>query len=187
MKAGDLFSLPTGLHASVNIRDPPAASELEQERQQRQQQLQQSQQQRGVTPRCGTTQVLDDLLSSQPSMAKHAEVLKKLSKTLDEERKDFSKLEQQVWDSLTEHEIMEASFDRQFEAQQTIGGKMADSLSEVGGSWRFVGFFAAFILMWIVANFSLKAAWDPFPFILLNLCLSCLVSSKKLISCPILR
>lgn len=70
---------------------------------------------------------------------------------------------------------MEASFDRQFEAQQTFGGQAADYVAAVGGSWRFVFCFAIFILVWAVLNTAFDGiAWDPYPFILLNLFLSCL-------------
>ena len=70
---------------------------------------------------------------------------------------------------------MEASFDRQFEAQQTFGGQAADYVAAVGGSWRFVFFFAVFIAAWAALNTAVgPAAWDPYPYILLNLFLSCL-------------
>ncbi len=71
---------------------------------------------------------------------------------------------------------MEASFDRQFEAHRTFGDTSAEYMAAVGGSWRFVFGFAGFIVLWMLINsaFGDRAAWDPYPYILLNLVLSCL-------------
>jgi uncharacterized membrane protein len=59
----------------------------------------------------------------------------------------------------------------------TFGEKISDSIAEFGGSWTFILGFCGFILVWIVVNSLLmKGASDPFPFILLNLILSCLAA-----------
>ena len=59
----------------------------------------------------------------------------------------------------------------------TRGEKLADKLSEVAGSWGFIIGFATFIILWIIINlYIMKKAMDPYPFILLNLLLSCLAS-----------
>ncbi|MFC5503236.1 DUF1003 domain-containing protein [Lysinimonas soli] len=55
----------------------------------------------------------------------------------------------------------------------TKGDKAADRLRNVMGSWFFVGGFVAFMIVWAIVN-SFKIAWDPYPFILLNLFLSML-------------
>ena len=55
----------------------------------------------------------------------------------------------------------------------TRGDLAADRLRNVMGSWFFVGGFVAFMIVWAIVN-SLKVAWDPYPFILLNLFLSML-------------
>ncbi len=61
---------------------------------------------------------------------------------------------------------------------RTIGEKAADYIAEFGGSWTFISLFLIFLGVWIGINyyalFSLK--WDPYPFILLNLFLSCLAA-----------
>ena len=59
----------------------------------------------------------------------------------------------------------------------TPGDRMADSLAEAVGSWRFIGSFLIFIFLWMALN--VVAAfhhWDPYPFILLNLVLSCVAA-----------
>jgi uncharacterized membrane protein len=58
------------------------------------------------------------------------------------------------------------------------GEKIADSVARIGGSWKFIISFGIFLLIWIVSNtlLLLNKGWDPYPFILLNLCLSCLAS-----------
>jgi uncharacterized membrane protein len=63
----------------------------------------------------------------------------------------------------------------------TLGQKAADSLAKWAGSWTFIIFFIFFILSWILINsyFAIKFfnnIFDPFPFILLNLMLSCLAA-----------
>tara|TARA_Y100000310_G_scaffold338251_1_gene427376 strand:+ start:825 stop:1229 length:405 start_codon:yes stop_codon:yes gene_type:complete len=59
----------------------------------------------------------------------------------------------------------------------TAGEKAADSLTAGMGSWTFIIFFLAFIALWVAANvYAWVNQWDPYPFILLNLALSCLAA-----------
>jgi len=59
----------------------------------------------------------------------------------------------------------------------TRGERMADAVARFGGSWKFISIFAAFLLIWMAINiFGWISAWDPYPFILLNLVLSCLAA-----------
>ena len=68
--------------------------------------------------------------------------------------------------------------DKENDAKMTFGDKVADKLSEIAGSWTFIILFCSFLIFWIVLNlFLLKdKAIDPYPFILLNLLLSCLAA-----------
>ncbi|MBL8625867.1 MAG: DUF1003 domain-containing protein [Myxococcales bacterium] len=60
---------------------------------------------------------------------------------------------------------------------QTRGQRAADRVAQIGGSWKFVLSFGAFLLVWCIVNTALALrAFDPFPFILLNLILSCLAA-----------
>ncbi len=60
---------------------------------------------------------------------------------------------------------------------RTIGQRASDKLTEHMGSWHFILLFFAFLSIWMTTNVLLLIyRWDPYPFILLNLCLSCLAA-----------
>lgn len=65
--------------------------------------------------------------------------------------------------------------DKQQEENTTFGEKMADKISAIAGSWFFIMLFVLFLVLWIILNaFVLTEKIDPYPFILLNLVLSCI-------------
>lgn len=67
--------------------------------------------------------------------------------------------------------------DKQEEGSITFGEKAADKISEAVGSWKFILIFCGFIVFWIILNgICLLNPIDPFPFILLNLLLSCVAA-----------
>lgn len=65
-----------------------------------------------------------------------------------------------------------------YHARRTFGEKLADQVAAFGGSWSFIISFALFIMGWIIINSHkiLTSPLDPFPYILLNLILSCLAA-----------
>ena len=63
-----------------------------------------------------------------------------------------------------------------FEEQLTLGQRVADRVAAFGGSWTFIGLFLLGMAVWIALNAAHAATFDPFPFILLNLLLSCLAA-----------
>ncbi|HXS11600.1 MAG TPA: DUF1003 domain-containing protein [Acidobacteriaceae bacterium] len=64
-----------------------------------------------------------------------------------------------------------------FEENETVGEKVADRVASFGGSWMFIGLFLFFEVVYVAINIALKhKAWDPYPFILLNLFLSMLAA-----------
>ena len=63
-----------------------------------------------------------------------------------------------------------------FDDQMTFGQRIADQVARFGGSWTFIGIFLFLMMIWMILNSELKAKWDPYPFILLNLVLSCLAA-----------
>jgi len=65
---------------------------------------------------------------------------------------------------------------QQFEEQMTFGQRVADRVASYGGSWTFIGTFLLLMLVWMILNTETSVRWDPYPFILLNLCLSCLAA-----------
>jgi len=63
-----------------------------------------------------------------------------------------------------------------FDQQMTLGQRVADRVAAFGGSWTFIGLFLLVMAVWIAINAARVATFDPFPFILLNLLLSCLAA-----------
>jgi len=59
----------------------------------------------------------------------------------------------------------------------TLGQRTADGITKWAGSWIFIISFLMFIVIWMIANiYAWTQEWDPYPFILLNLVLSCLAA-----------
>ncbi|PIO07670.1 hypothetical protein COU59_03105 [Candidatus Pacearchaeota archaeon CG10_big_fil_rev_8_21_14_0_10_34_12] len=66
-----------------------------------------------------------------------------------------------------------------FRVPRTIGQRAADNLTKWAGSWTFILSFLVFLVLWMIVNVSwiiFGRTWDPYPFILLNLVLSCLAA-----------
>ncbi len=99
---------------------------------------------------------------------------------LSEEMGEITTLEREVIESIREHEILASKPDDDASlASRTFGERTADHIARFGGSWRFIILFGVFIVVWIAANVLLwrgAAGPDPYPFILLNLILSCLAA-----------
>ena len=86
------------------------------------------------------------------------------------------KSEEELLDMLVDNPIS-VDVDKMEEENMTIGDKVADKLTKLAGSWKFIIGFSLFLIGWIVLNgFVLTHALDPFPFILLNLVLSCVAA-----------
>jgi uncharacterized membrane protein len=66
----------------------------------------------------------------------------------------------------------------EFEEKRTLGQRLADRLAAFGGSWKFILIFMSILFGWIILNsiILITRRFDPFPFILLNLVLSCLAA-----------
>jgi uncharacterized membrane protein len=65
-----------------------------------------------------------------------------------------------------------------FHQELNIGQKAADAIAKFGGSWAFIIIFFSFLILWMGINsfFLIKKPFDPYPYILLNLTLSCLAA-----------
>jgi uncharacterized membrane protein len=94
------------------------------------------------------------------------------------ERGELTTLEQQVVASLRDEEILSRDLNAEFSGRQGLGGRLADRMAEVAGSWVFIGCFMFVLLGWITVNsiHFMGHRFDPFPFILLNLVLSCIAA-----------
>ncbi len=102
------------------------------------------------------------------------EIVKMLLKGNELEEKD----EEELLDLLIDQPIS-IDVDKQEEAKMTRGDRVADKVSEVAGSWGFIVGFSSFLIFWIILNAVVLhegSEIDPYPFILLNLLLSCLAA-----------
>jgi uncharacterized membrane protein len=101
-----------------------------------------------------------------------------IKEVLEDEIGELSALDQEVIESLEQHEILSSDLSKQFERKLTFGERLSDHIAEFGGSWKFLISFGAVLVIWIAINGVILAthAFDPFPFILLNLILSCLAA-----------
>jgi uncharacterized membrane protein len=101
-----------------------------------------------------------------------------VKEVLEDEIGELSALDQEVVESLEQHEILSADLSKQFEKKLTFGERLSDRIAEFGGSWKFLISFGAVLLFWIALNgvVLVTHAFDPYPFILLNLVLSCLAA-----------
>ena len=95
-----------------------------------------------------------------------------------QDKGELTALEEQVVKSLKEHELLTKNLNVEYDQQISLGDRLADKLADFGGSWRFIGIFTGVLLLWILANtiLLLENAFDPYPYILLNLVLSCLAA-----------
>lgn len=84
--------------------------------------------------------------------------------------------ERNVIAALLRREPVSQDSNQAFAGQLTFGQRVADRVAEVGGSWTFLGLFGAFMLGWLLLNTERRGSFDPYPFILLNLVLSCLAA-----------
>jgi uncharacterized membrane protein len=97
---------------------------------------------------------------------------------IEAERGELSDLEKEVVESLAKNEILSMHVDQQFESKLTFGQRLSDRMASFGGSWGFIIIFACVLALWIFVNsfFLALKPFDPYPFILLNLILSCLAA-----------
>lgn len=97
---------------------------------------------------------------------------------LESEKGELTALEQGVLESIQEQEILAKNIDLEFEKKWSFGERLADRIADFGGSWTFLICFAAFLALWIGMNSYVLIAHppDPYPYIFLNLILSCLAA-----------
>ena len=97
---------------------------------------------------------------------------------LESEKGELTSLENEVLTSLRNHETLSKNVDSEFEGEWTLGERLADRIATFGGSWIFLILFGLFLLVWIGINSFILYVHppDPYPYILLNLILSCLAA-----------
>jgi uncharacterized membrane protein len=97
---------------------------------------------------------------------------------LESEKGELSALDREVLESLREHDTLTSDVDLEFERELTFGERLSDKIASFGGSWRFLIIFGGVLLGWIGINsaYLIRKPFDPYPYILLNLVLSCLAA-----------
>ena len=101
-----------------------------------------------------------------------------MTEFLRDESGQLSQLDQQVIQSFKDNKVISASMDGDVGGVTSIGARVADKVAEFGGSWTFIISFVIFLLIWIAFNIYWlhNKGFDPYPFILLNLILSCVAA-----------
>lgn len=97
----------------------------------------------------------------------------------DKESGELSNVEKQLIENIKDQEIITKNLYDQYNTELSFWDKASDRIATFGGSWKFIGVFFVFMALWMIANtiFSYYGkAWDKYPFILLNLILSCIAS-----------
>ncbi len=106
-----------------------------------------------------------------------SEYIQKLLEVQNEHQKLMNEI---VSSSIREHQSLIEKFQQEDEDRlpRTLGERVADRMATFGGSWTFIFVFFLFLTTWMIfnTNASAKDIFDPYPFILLNLFLSCLAA-----------
>ena len=101
-------------------------------------------------------------------MKENRKLLKEVLKDIQHDMTD-----EEVLNLLADSKISESPATKKY----TLGQRAADAIAKFAGSWAFIFSFTGVLLLWMVVNTILAAdAFDPFPFILLNLVLSCVAA-----------
>ena len=99
-----------------------------------------------------------------------------------ENRKLLKEVLKEIQHDMTDEEVLNLLADSKISEspateKYTLGQRAADAIAKFAGSWAFIFSFTGVLLLWMVVNTILAAdAFDPFPFILLNLVLSCVAA-----------
>lgn len=92
----------------------------------------------------------------------------------------ISKILSNIQDDMVDEEIIHLLLEQKISAnvheEYTFGQRAADKLAGFAGSWKFVGIFGFLLALWICFNSFVSSPFDAFPFILLNLFLSCIAA-----------
>lgn len=97
---------------------------------------------------------------------------------LTQELGELSSLEHKVIDSFQNHSILTDNIEDDDKTALSFGQRIADKVATFGGSWTFIISFCSFLVIWILVNvyWFHNQGFDPYPYILLNLILSCIAA-----------
>jgi uncharacterized membrane protein len=101
-----------------------------------------------------------------------------LTDIIKQDKGEMTEIEADVVRSLHEQELLSMNLNAEYDRQLSLGQRAADKIADFGGSWRFIGIFSAVLFLWVTVNTTLflTKPFDPYPYIFLNLILSCLAA-----------
>lgn len=101
-----------------------------------------------------------------------------ITQLITQETGEINRLEQEVINSIQNNKILSENVEEDIAEKITVGQRVADKIASFGGSWTFIILFFSLLLLWMLVNvwFLSSKPFDPYPFILLNLILSCLAA-----------
>ena len=105
----------------------------------------------------------------------HADFVKQIFGKSDDE---LGEAERRILAQARDKRIVSTNAEDDFQADATVGQQLADGIARVGGSWAFIIAFMLFLVFWALVNTLIltRDAFDPYPFIFLNLILSMLAA-----------
>jgi len=103
-----------------------------------------------------------------------------VERLLEQDRGELSALDREVINSMESGQIISRSSEDQIGENSTFGERLADKVASFGGSWTFILIFLGVLGTWITVNAValMGTPFDPYPFILLNLVLSCIAAAQ---------
>jgi len=108
----------------------------------------------------------------------HIYQTKYIKSIIDEETGRVKELNDAVLHSITDNEVIAENVNQSIKEKMKIGDAISDKVASFGGSWKFIIFFFVVLFLWIIINsiVLLQKPFDPYPFILMNLILSCIAA-----------
>lgn len=97
---------------------------------------------------------------------------------IEEGKGELSKYDKEVLQSIVDRELISENVDNRLDQKESLGARLSDKIAKFGGSWGFIISFFLILVLWMAINIILLSnkGFDPYPFILLNLVLSCLAA-----------
>ncbi|MGO4674733.1 DUF1003 domain-containing protein [Bosea sp. 2YAB26] len=121
-------------------------------------------------------QLTEQSLISKAELARYR--TRYVEEILREEHGEYTELDREVVESIAKQDTIAANVEDDFEEHRTVGQRLSDGLAGFGGSWAFLISFGVVLAIWMMINVveGMDNAFDPYPFILLNLVLSCIAA-----------
>ncbi len=104
--------------------------------------------------------------------------IKYISSVIEEERGSIEELEKAVIRNIEDNELVSRNINLVSTGEYGLGDRISDRVALFGGSWKFIILFFIVLALWIIVNagYVITKPFDPYPFILMNLVLSCIAA-----------